>query len=141
MSVPRPGNLVPYLYYADIEAMIDWYSRVFGFVEKGRWRAPDGSVQNAEMHVGDTELWMDGDPTPGIHDLTGPDGSPRPLWTGVWLESPSAVDALHDHIVRQGVEPNDRPHDRPFGVRTFNVEDPEGYTWGFMCRIPPSDGS
>lgn len=141
MNVPRPGNLVPYLYYADIEAMIDWYGRVFGFVERGRWHGPDGTVQNAEMSVGDTELWMDGDPVPGIHDLTGRDGSPRPLFVGVWLESPAAVDALHDHIVGQGVEPTSRPHDRPFGIRTFDVDDPEGYTWGFMCRIPPREPS
>lgn len=139
MSVPRLGNLVPYLYYADLEAMLGWYGRVFGFIERRRWHAADGSVENAEMHVGDTELWMDGSAAPGIHDLAGEDGSPRPLWIGVWLESPSAVDALHDHIVSEGVVPVDRPHDRPFGVRTFTVEDPEGYTWGFMCRIASSE--
>lgn len=134
MSMPRLGNLVPYLYFADIETMIDWYTRVFGFEEKSRWNAPDGSIQNADMRVGDTELWMDGDPA-FKHNLAGADGSPRPLWTGVWLETPSAVDALYDHIVSQGVVPSERPHDRPFGIRTFNVKDPEGYTWGFMCRL------
>jgi len=139
MTPPALGNLVPYLYYADIEAMIDWYGRVFGFVEKGRWRGPDGAIKNADMRVGDTELWMDGDPSPAIHDLTNPEGKPRPLWIGVWLDDPASVDALHDHVVSQGVEPLDRPHDRPFGVRMFDVKDPEGYTWGFMCRIPPSE--
>lgn len=139
MNPPELGTLVPYLFYTDIEAMIDWYSRVFGFVETGRWRRPDGSVQNAEMRVGDTELWMDGEPAPGIHGLTGPDGNPRPLWIGVWLGSPSAVDAMYEHVVAQGVDPNDRPHDRSFGIRTFNVNDPEGYTWGFMCRVPATD--
>ena len=60
MTAPRLGNLVPYLFCADIEAMIDWYTRVFGFVEKSRWRGDDGKVHNAEMCIGDTELWMDG---------------------------------------------------------------------------------
>ncbi|CAN5259472.1 N/A [soil metagenome] len=139
MNLPKLGNLVPYLFYSDIEAMIDWYSRVFGFTEKGRWRQPDGSVQNAEMRVGDTELWMDGDPSPGLHNLTDPHGNSMPLWIGVWLENPAAVDAMYDHILGHGVEPADQPHDRSFGIRTFSVKDPEGYTWGFMCPIPPTD--
>ncbi len=139
MNPPTPGNLVPYLHYADIEAMSDWYHRVFGFVEKRRWRGPDGTIENVDMQVGDTELWMDGAPLPAIHALADVDGNPRPLWMGVWLDDRVAVDALHEHILGQGVEPTDQPHDLPFGIRMFNVTDPEGYTWGFMCRIPPSE--
>lgn len=135
MSTPKLGNLVPYLFYSDIESMIDWYARVFGFVEKERWRGADGHVHNAEMIVGDTELWMDGGPDNGRHKLTDATGNPRSLWVGVWLDDREAVDAMYDHIVAQGVEA-DRPDDRPFGIRTFNVKDPEGYTWGFMCHIP-----
>lgn len=131
MGAPRAGNLVPYLFYSDIEATIDWYVRVFGFVEKDRWRGPDGAVQNAEMTVGDTELWMDGG------------GADRPAdakpWIGVWLDDRAAVDAMHAHVVAEGVEPASAPHDRPFGIRTFDVKDPEGYTWGFLCPIPRTD--
>jgi uncharacterized glyoxalase superfamily protein PhnB len=137
-STPALGNLVPYLFYADIEAMIDWYTRVFGFVEVDRWRDAEGKVHNAEMTVGDTELWMDGKNT-GRHTLTDPEGKPFSLWIGVWLEDAAAVDAMYEHIVTEGVEPNERPGDRPYGVRTFSVADPEGYTWGFMCRIPRTD--
>jgi uncharacterized glyoxalase superfamily protein PhnB len=137
-ATPKLGNLVPYLFYADIEAMIDWYTRVFGFVEKDRWRDAEGNVHNAEMCVGDTELWMDGKNT-GRHTLTDPEGKPFSLWVGVYLDDPAAVDAMYDHIVSEGVEPNERPGDRPYGVRTFSVKDPEGYTWGFMCSIPRTD--
>lgn len=137
MTKPTPGPLVPYLFYADVEAMIDWYTRVFGFVEKDRWRDDTGKVTNAEMHVGDTELWMDGDPTVQ-HHFAREDGEPLPPWIGVWLADSSDVDATYEHIVSEGVEPEGRPADRPFGVRIFNVSDPEGYTWGFMCRIPRS---
>jgi uncharacterized glyoxalase superfamily protein PhnB len=137
-ATPTLGNLVPYLFYSDIEAMIDWYTRVFGFVEVDRWRDAGGSVHNAEMTVGDTELWMDGKNT-GRHTLTDPEGKPFSLWLGVWLEDRAAVDAMYDHIVAEGVEPNERPADRPYGVRTFSVDDPEGYSWGFMCRIPRTD--
>jgi uncharacterized glyoxalase superfamily protein PhnB len=135
MTAPAPGNLVPYLFYADIESMIDWYARVFGFTAGGRWRNPDGKVQNAEMRVGETELWMDAT-TDGRHHLTDPNGKPFSVWVGVWLDDPAAVDAMHEHVVAEGVTPEQPPHDRPYGVHTFNVQDPEGYLWGFMCRIP-----
>ena len=137
MSAPTSGNLVPYLFYVELEAMLEWYSRVFGFVEKNRWPGPDGTVHNAEMVVGDTELWMDGGPRRQLVDASGDAVS---MWVGVWLADRAAVDDMYDHIVSEGVEPTEAPLDRPFGIRTFNVEDPEGYTWGFMCRIPPSAG-
>jgi len=132
---PTPGNLVPYLFYTDIESMIDWYTRVFGFVELERWRQDDGKIHNAEMRVGDTELWMDATDD-GRHHLTDPKGNPFSLWVGVWLDTPDDVDAMHAHVVHEGVQPEQDPHDRPYGVHTFNVRDPEGYLWGFMCRIP-----
>jgi PhnB protein len=134
MTTPAPGNLVPYLFYSDIESMIDWYSRVFGFVEGERWRGPDGRVHNAEMRTGDTELWMDG-AHHGRHHLTDPDGKPLSIWVGIWLAAPSDVDAMYEHVVAEGATPEQAPVDLPYGVRSFNVRDPEGYLWGFMCRI------
>jgi uncharacterized glyoxalase superfamily protein PhnB len=138
MTAPQLGNLVPYLFYADIDAMIDWYARVFGFVEKERWRGEDGTVHNAEMRVGDTELWMDG-ANPARHQRTDRDGNPLSPWIGVWLTDREAVDAMYEHIVSEGVEPTEPPRDLPYGVRAFNVSDPEGYSWGFMCHIARPD--
>ena len=138
MTAPALGNLVPYLFYTDVEAMIDWYSRVFGFVEKARWCDSEGRVGNAEMSMGDTELWMDADATID-HSFTRPGGEPHPLWIGVRLADRAAVDAMYDHIVSKGGEPQGPPVDRPFGIRTFTVADPEGYTWGFLCPIRRSD--
>lgn len=134
---PTPGNLVPYLFYDDVDAMIAWYTRVFGFAEKKRWLGPDGAVHNAEMSVGATELWMDG--ASGRRVVTGADGEPWSPWTGIWLDTPEDVDAMHAHVVAEGVTPEQAPHDRPYGVHTFNVKDPAGYSWGFMARIPGGD--
>ena len=30
-------GVVPYLFYDDAAAAIDWYTKVFGFEERGRW--------------------------------------------------------------------------------------------------------
>ena len=121
-----PGDfrgIVPYLFYQDAGAAMDWYSRVFGFVEIARWHSDDGRVANGEMRVGNTELWLDG---------SGPrrDDDPRPVWIGVWVDG---VDAMCDQVNSAGVvcEP---PIDREFGVRMLTADDGMGHLWGFMKR-------
>ena len=51
---------MPYLFFDDAAAAIDFYTRVFGFEEQGRWTNDQGVVHNAEMRIGDAELWLDG---------------------------------------------------------------------------------
>jgi uncharacterized glyoxalase superfamily protein PhnB len=123
---PTLGALVPYLFYDDIETALDWYARVFGFVELGRW-ARDGKVHNAEMRVGTAELWLDG----GGRRWFDKDGKPASQWIGVWVDDP---DAMCARVKDAGVAV-DPPQDQSYGVRTLSVKDPEGYTWGFMRRI------
>ena len=41
------SGLVPYLFYDDAAAMIDWYRTVFGFVEHSRYTNEDGGVRKA----------------------------------------------------------------------------------------------
>jgi uncharacterized glyoxalase superfamily protein PhnB len=124
MTVHYKG-IVPYLFYDDAEAAIDWYTRVFGFVEINRWCDKDGKIHNAEMRVGDTELWIDGG---GRHLLRREDN--KPVWIGVWVDD---VDAMYEQVKAAGVSV-DPPVDRNFGVRILTVADPAGYQWGFMCR-------
>lgn len=123
---PVRGGLVPYLFYEDAGTMMDWYARVFGFVEVSRWCAPDGTVQNGEMAVGDTELWLDGG-GPRHFDR---DGKRAAAWIGVLVDD---LDAVYERVCAAGVDV-DPPEQKPYGVRMLSVEDPEGYTWGFMKR-------
>jgi uncharacterized glyoxalase superfamily protein PhnB len=58
--VTQYTGIVPYLFYDDAEAAMKWYTQVFGFVEIGRWANAEGRIHNAEMRVGNTELWLDG---------------------------------------------------------------------------------
>jgi len=92
---PELGNLVPYLHYDDAAAMIEWYERVFGFTEGRRWLDDDGRVENADMVVGDTELWMDGGGR-AMHDAA---GNPS-AWIGVWVDD---VDAMYEPMVSSAV--------------------------------------
>jgi uncharacterized glyoxalase superfamily protein PhnB len=120
-------GLVPYLFYEDAAAMLDWYARVFGWAETGRWLGPDGRVRNAEMRVGDTELWLDG----GGARYRDQNGDRADQWVGVWVDD---VDAVYERVRGAGVAV-DPPEDKRFGVRMLTVTDPEGYRWGFMRRL------
>ncbi len=122
MSAQYQG-IVPYLFFDDAEAAMGWYARVFGFEEIGRWPDANGKIQNAEMRVGNTELWLDGS---GRRQ----DTDDRPTWIGIWVED---VDAVYRRVQNAGV-PCDAPVDREFGVRMLNVPDEMGYLWGFIRR-------
>lgn len=123
------GGVVPYLHYEDAGVLLEWYGRVFGWVERARWTNRQGAVTNAEVQVGPTELWLDGS-GPGYWEKQG--GRPRQS-IGVWVDD---VDAVYERVRAAGVAV-DPPVDREFGVRILTVPDPEGYQWGFMRRIAP----
>lgn len=105
---------------------IESYARVFGFTEIQRWTGKDGRLHNAEMKVGDTELWLDG----GGRHMLRRDGD-GPIWIGIWVDD---VDATYAKLCEAGVDAG-APVDRPFGVHMLSVTDPAGYVWGFMRRI------
>lgn len=117
-------GITPYLFYDDVAAAMDWYARVFGFEEIGRWENEAGVIQNAEMRVGSTELWLDGSGRRKDHDT-------RPNWIGVWVDD---VDKVHRRVIAAGVD-CEPPIDREFGVRMLNVPDNMGYLWGFVRRL------
>ena len=117
-------GIVPYLFYDDVEAALAWYERVFGFEVLSRWPNETGAIQNAEMRVGNTELWLDGG---GKRK----DTDERPTWFGIWVDD---VDAVHARIQAAGIE-CEAPEDKPYGVRAFNVPDGMGHLWGFQRRI------
>lgn len=136
MYAPRNRflGITPYLHYDDIVAMIDWLTRVFGFMERGRWLDAQGKVRNAELSVGNAEVWLDGDP-----DWWRKKGRRPEEWIGVWVDD---VEAIFQAVTAAGV-PVAPAEDKFYGVRVLEVRDPEGYTWGFLQRaryvaqIPP----
>ncbi len=119
------NGIVPYLYFDDAEAAIDWYVANFNFEEIGRWTNDQGEVQNAELRVGTTEVWIDGSGQLNTSD-------DRPIWIGVWVED---VDSIFEDLRAKGIacEP---PVTREFGIRMLSVDDGMGHLWGFIKRVP-----
>ena len=94
---PHLQGLVPYLHYDDAGAAIDWLARVFGFVEKARWLDANGRVTNAEMLVGNQELWLDG----SGDGWWAKKGRGPEQWIGVWVDD---VDAMYERVRAAGVD-------------------------------------
>jgi uncharacterized glyoxalase superfamily protein PhnB len=117
-------GITPYLHYEDAGAILDWLGRVFGFRESSRYVDDEGRVREAEMLVGDGQLWISGR-DPGYWDEKG--RGPEQLIL-IWVDD---VDAHHALVKGEGVDAP-QPEDKPYGVRTYTVTDPEGYEWGFM---------
>jgi len=122
------NGVVAYIDYEDAGAMIEWLERVFGFEERARYVDKDGIVRQAEMFIGDTELWLAGH-DPGYWAQKGHDPD---RWLGVWVDD---VDAHHDRVKAAGATISRPPEDQDYDVRTYQVDDPEGYHWGFMKRL------
>ncbi len=118
---------IPSLDYEDAGAMLDWLTRVFGFRERSRYVDKDGIVRQAEMRMGDFDLWFAGHDR-GYWDTKGhgPEG-----WILVLVDD---VDAHHAHVTAQGVDAKE-PADQSYGMRTYQVTDPEGHHWNFMQAL------
>lgn len=119
-------GISPYLHYEDAAAALEWLSRVFGFEEKARFVDQDGVVRQAEMRVGDVELWFSGHGPGYWEEREAPQD-----YILVWVDD---VDAMYERIRCEGgvVEP---PVDENYDVRNIRVTDPEGYTWSFLRRL------
>ena len=117
-------GIVPYLFVDDAEYALHWYAEKFNFVEIGRWKNDQGKIANAEMRVGETEVWIDGSGQLKKDDA-------RPIWVGVWVDD---VDSVFETLQSNGVQ-CDPPVTREFGVRMLNVEDGMGHLWGFIKRV------
>ena len=47
------------------------------------------------------------------------------------------VDRMVTHLRARGVELLNGPMDRPWGVRTASIRDPDGYVWEIAHKITP----
>ena len=125
----RYPTITPYLYYRDAAAAIDWLERAFGFTERRRITAPDGSVAHGEMAVGEDGAIMFGSPGPEYESPRDRAAVPSSLY--VAIEDP---DAHADRARRAGARILEEPVDRPWGDREYAVADLEGHRWVFWSR-------
>ncbi len=133
MSDDQRQTIFPALRYRDANAAINWLDSAFGFEAKSVHRADDGSVQHAELCLGDNLVmlgearedgWMGGE-------------APEPLRSTVslYVVVPNP-DELHGRAVAAGAEVVRALEDMDYGSREFSVRDLEGNLWSFGTYDP-----
>ncbi len=127
-TTSRHRAAVPFLYYGDVAAAIDWLVRAFGFRERFRLAAPGGFVVHAELER-EGALVMLGNVGPRN---AGP--PPDRVRSGVYV----FVDEVDEHwraARAAGAEIVDEPSDQPYGDRIYLARDPEGHEWYFAQHL------
>lgn len=126
MSSPVPGDLVPFIRYADPHAAIAWLERALGFrpimvVDDG-----EGGVAHAELVLGTGALMLGGyrDDALGMRTPAQIGG----VTQGTYVVVPDA-DALWASALAAGAEVVMAIYDTSYGSREFTVRDPEGHLW------------
>jgi uncharacterized glyoxalase superfamily protein PhnB len=133
----------PHLGYAEPVEAIEWLTRAFGFRERVRMSAPDGSFITAKMET----------PGGGLIMVTGYSAEPgqwlrdRVPNTRVIAERPwpqrghnitvmvEDVDAHHDRAATEGATIVNPPNETPWGLRVYSTIDPEGHMWEFVSVV------
>jgi uncharacterized glyoxalase superfamily protein PhnB len=133
-SPPPPSGyprVAPYLMYEDTSAALDWLAEAFAFRERFRHTLADGTIDHAEMEIGDDGgLLMLA--TPGVEYR-----SPRSLGGATCLVH-VYVDDIRGHFERAkaaGAEVRTEPTEKPYGTIQYSVADLEGHLWLFSEQI------
>ena len=124
-------RIIPYLYYEDGPAALEFLSRVFGFEERMALKRGDGSLMHAEVGYQDNVVML-GTPVDA-------EGRPYPT-KGVTRHGSVAcyvddVDAHYQRAREAGATIRAPLEDKNYGDRSYMAEDPEGHHWFFSTRL------
>ena len=111
----------------DAEKSIAWYRDVLGFTVGQRWER-DGTLLGAEMRTGDVTFNLGQDDWKMGRDRVKGAGVRMYITTG------PVIDQLAAGIKARGGTLAHEPREE-WGMRTFAIEDPDGYKITFMCLV------
>ncbi len=125
-------NIFPALSYRDAPAAIAWLSRAFGFRERLVVLGPEGSVEHAEMSLGEGVIML-GTAKADKGWLSPLDLHAVNQTICVRIDNP---DAHHANAKAAGAEVVIELHDAEYGSRGYMARDPEGHQWYFGTYRP-----
>ncbi|MEM9177165.1 MAG: VOC family protein [Myxococcota bacterium] len=125
----QPFGLQPVFQVRDVAASLAWYRDKLGFTI-------DFVEGDPPVHAR-----IVGDPTyaaPTVHLRFEPLQSERAPFAGaeVWLHVDHSIDVLYDRYLERGVKIVLPIEDKPWGLRQFVVEDPDGYRLVIAAETP-----
>jgi uncharacterized glyoxalase superfamily protein PhnB len=120
---------MPYLYYEDAAAALDFHTSALGFTEKVRMTEDDGRIGHAEVVIGEDGVVMLGQP-PNTRNPKSLGGKTQSIY--VYVDD---VDAHFERAKAAGAKIVREPEDQFYGDRNYGVEDPEGHEWYFGTHV------
>ncbi len=120
--IPEGHHTVsPYLVVSGVAQLIEFTKQAFGATEVYLSKRPDGTVQHAEVRIGDSIVMMGESQDkkfPGMLHL--------------YMED---VDAVYQRAMQAGAKSLREPADQPHGDRSGGVEDAFGNQWWISTHI------
>jgi len=133
MNQPAPKvrtEIIPYIFYRDVPAALDWLSRAFGFKEIMRVGTPSGGM-HGEMELDGQKIMMG----QGHRDWGMVNAREAGVATqGVFVYI-ADVDAHYERARAAGAEIEKPLANLDYG-RSYTARDPDGHPWFFTT--PPS---
>lgn len=121
-------EIIPYIFYRDVPAALDWLSHAFGFTEEMRHATPGG--MHAQMKFRGRRIMLG----QGSADWKMQSPAETKIATmGVFIYLQD-VDAHFERARDAGAEIVQAPCNEPYG-RTYTVRDLDGHPWFFTS--PP----
>lgn len=124
---PNESVLTPYICPRECARAIEWYSRIFGAVERAeRYVAPDGQVGHATIRIDDSEIMLS-DAYPD-YGAVAPEAGNKAATFALHLYVPD-VDATMAAAEKAGATIQRPAEDQFFGARMGTLIDPFGVRW------------
>lgn len=137
MYDPQRGfpGVVPEIGYRDTAAAVRWLTETLGFAELLRHPASSDNPGHVDMSTGHgiVMLARTTQPAPGRDRSTAATGGePPPTVCLVFVDD---VDAHARRAREAGASLLTEPSTRPWGLRQYEIDDPEGHRWQFNQHI------
>lgn len=124
----RGTQIIPYIFYQDLPAALDWLARAFGFTEVMRVDTPSGGI-HGEMSL-DGQMIMMGQGAPKWGMVSPKEAGTATMGVFIYVDE---VDAHCERARSAGAEIEMPPADHGYG-RTYTARDLEGHPWFFTVR-------
>jgi uncharacterized glyoxalase superfamily protein PhnB len=116
----RLRDVSPSLTVNDLQASIAWYRDIVGFTLGETWER-DGKVAGAELIAGNATINLSQDDWAKGRDRKKGEGF------RLYLHTAQDINVIATRIKAHGGTLASEPADQPWGSRTFNLVDPDGY--------------
>jgi uncharacterized glyoxalase superfamily protein PhnB len=116
----RLRDISPSLTVNDLQASIAWYRDIVGFTLGETWER-DGKVAGAELIAGSATINLSQDDWARGRDRVKGEGF------RLYLHTAQDINVIAARIKVHGGTLASEPADQPWGARTFNLVDPDGY--------------